>query len=189
MANFVALEITIVYYGLFAWRTPAPRDPEAITVMEQSGWGSIVACIVVLLLGESAGLHFLMLHWFGPLGAWCVSALDAYSILWIFGDYHALRLRPTLVREGVVHVRHGMRWALDVKISDIVSIERVQNESEWKRKGVLKLALFDEPRYLLRLRDPLVAHGLAGITRTIDTVAIRPDDEERFRSLFLLSPS
>ncbi|MEO8033263.1 MAG: hypothetical protein ABI837_02445, partial [Acidobacteriota bacterium] len=145
------------------------------------------ACIIVLLLGESAGLHFLMLHWFGPVGAWCVIALDAYTIVWIFGDYHALRLRPTIVKDGVVHVRHGLRWSMDVALVDIASIDDVQNESDWKRKGVLKIALFDEPRCLIRLKQPQTAQGLVGITRTIDTLAVRPDDEERFRSLLLIS--
>ncbi|MEO8035608.1 MAG: hypothetical protein ABI837_14330, partial [Acidobacteriota bacterium] len=37
VATFVAMEITIVYYGLFTWRKPAPTDERAITVMERSG--------------------------------------------------------------------------------------------------------------------------------------------------------
>jgi hypothetical protein len=183
VATFVSMELTIVYYGLFAWRTPAPHDPRQITVMEKSGWGSIVACIVVLLLGESAGLHFLMLHWFGAVGAWCVTALDVYTILWLFGDYHALRLRPSFVADGVLHVRHGLRWTLDVPLSNVRSIAPVQGEADWKRKGVLKLALFDEPRFLVQLQEPMTAAGIAGIRKSVDAIAIRPDEEERFLTL------
>jgi hypothetical protein len=58
----------------------------------------------------------------------------------------------------------------------------VRSESDWKRKGVLKLAMIDEPRLLIRLREPVVATGLAGITKTIDTIAALPDDEVGFKS-------
>jgi hypothetical protein len=51
----------------------------------------------------------------------------------------------------------------------------VKSEADWKRRGVLKMAMLDEPRYLIRLREPVVAHGLAGLKKTIDAIAVRPD--------------
>jgi len=43
---------------------------------------------------------------------------------------------------------------------------------------VLKVAMLEAPRYLIRLREPVVAHGLAGFRRTIDAIAIAPDDDD-----------
>ena len=184
VATFVAMEVTIVYYSLFAWRTPAPESDETITLHKESGWGSILACILVLLIAESIGLHLALQLWFRTGFVWTVTALDLYGILWLLGDYHALRLRPSIASSDTFHIRHGLRWSLDVPLSNVASIDRVAREEEWKgKKNILKLTMFDEPRYLLRLREPQTANGIAGITKTIDAIALRPDDDERFRRL------
>jgi hypothetical protein len=184
VATFVAMEVTIVYYSLFAWRTPAPESEETITLHKNSGWGSILACILVLLVAESIGLHLALSLWFRTGVVWTVTALDLYGILWLLGDYHALRLRPSIASAETFHIRHGLRWSLDLPLANIASIDPVEREEEWRgKKNVLKLTIFDEPRYLVRLREPQTAHGIAGITKTIDAIAVRPDDEERFRKL------
>jgi hypothetical protein len=184
IATFVAMEVTIVYYSLFAWRTPAPESEETITLHKESGWGSILACILVLLVSESIGLHLALQLWFRAGVVWTVTALDIYGILWLLGDYHALRLRPSVASGDTFQIRHGLRWSVDVPLANVASIDRVANEEEWKgKKNILRLTLFDEPRYLLRLREPQTANGIAGITKTIDAIALRPDDDERFRRL------
>lgn len=180
-ATFVAMEVTILYYSVTAWRKKSPRLANAITVHEESGWGSIVACILVLLVAESIGAHFLVQLWFGRAAAWVMTSLDVYGILWIIGDYHALRLRVTTVEDGVLRIRHGLRWSADVPLDAIRSIDRVSSESEWKgKKTVMKLALVDEPRWLIRLHEPIRATFIAGIPRTIEAIAVRPDDEGAF---------
>ncbi|MCU1349242.1 MAG: hypothetical protein JWO56_2272 [Acidobacteria bacterium] len=183
-ATFVAMEVTILYYSLFAWRTPEPAGDETITLHRESGWGSILACILTLLAAESIGLHLALQLWFRPIVVWSVTALDVYGVLWLLGDYHALRLRPSVASGDTLHIRHGLRWSIDVPLANIAAIDPVAAEDEWKgKKHVLSLRLFDEPRYLIRLREPQTANGIAGITRTVDTIALRPDDDERFRRL------
>ena len=88
-----------------------------------------------------------------------MTALDVYGILWLLGDYHALRLRPTTIEDGVLHLRYGLRWNVDVPLSNIAELK------SGTRKGALK-----------------VARGLIGITRTIDAIAILPDEPERFEA-------
>jgi len=184
LATFVSMEVTIVYYSLFAWRTPDPAGDETITLHKESGWGSILACILTLIVAESIGLHLALQLWFRPVVVWSVTALDVYGILWLLGDYHALRLRPTIAGSDTLHVRHGLRWSVDIPLANIASIDPVSREEEWKgKKSVLKLTMFDEPRYLVRLREPQTANGIAGITKRIEAIAIRPDDDERFRRL------
>ena len=67
-------------------------------------------------------------------------------------------------------------------MKNIAAIEPVRSESDWKRKGVLKVALLDEPRLLVRLTAAATAIGLAGIRKTIDAVALLPDDLEQFEA-------
>ncbi|HEY2325266.1 MAG TPA: hypothetical protein VGJ82_20580 [Thermoanaerobaculia bacterium] len=185
--GIVTTEIAILYYGLFSWRAEpkVPSDAIAITTHKRSGWGTIVVCFIVLIAFESIGLHLFVQQW-SVKWAWIFTALDVYGALWLIGDYHALRLRPTLVREHEIELRHGMRLNVTIARDNIASVETITNEAQWKRKGTAKLALLDEPKYLIRLREPVVAESLAGIKRTIDAVAILPDDAGAFERALTL---
>jgi hypothetical protein len=177
----VAGEVAILQHALFGWRMrrDVPEDTTPFSIHERSGWGTVAACIIVLVTVESIGLHLFLLHYSAKV-AWLLTALDLWGILWILGDYHALRLRPILVSDDGLHVRVGLRWDVVVPWSAIESVEAIAPGSEWKRRGVLKVALLDEPRVMLRLRHSVVANGLAGLHKTIDAIAILPDDEAGF---------
>jgi len=176
-ADFVASEVSILWYALFCWR----KQPEesGFTIHKRNGWGTIVICIICMLAFESIGMHLLIQMW-SVKAAWIVTTLDFYGVLWLVGDYHALRLRPTYSSDGILHLRYGLRWNAEIPLAEIEAIDEVRGESEWKRKGVLKMAMLDEPKYLVRLRNPITVNGLAGIRKTIDAVAVLPDDVEAF---------
>ena len=179
-ADFVSSELSILWYALFCWR----RQPaEGVTVHKRNGWGTIVACILMMIGFESIGMHLLVQLW-SVKAAWIVTALDIYGALWLIGDYHALRLRPTYAAGGVLHLRYGLRWNADIPLDLIEGIDELRSESEWKRQGVLKMAMLDEPKFLVRLREPVKVNGLAGIRRTIHAVAILPDDADTFDRTF-----
>ena len=178
---FVAAEIAIVTHAIFGWRMrrDVPANATAFSIHERSGWGSIAACILVLITTESIGVHLLLAHW-STKAAWIMTALDFWGMLWILGDYHGLRLRPSLATDDALEVRIGLRWRLAVPWSEIASVEPIASGSFEKKRGVLKAALLDEPRLMIRLRRTLTAHGLAGIQKAVDAIAILPDDEAAF---------
>ncbi|MGZ4779231.1 MAG: hypothetical protein ACXV5L_08540, partial [Thermoanaerobaculia bacterium] len=184
VAAFVTSEAAMMTYALAGWRMKrdVPPNSRAVSIHERSGWGSVVACIIVLIASESIGVHLFVSHW-STRAAWVFTAMDIWAVLWILGDSHALRLRPTLVSANELLLRAGMRWTVSVPLNDILAIEPIPPGSEWKRRGVLKVALLDEPRLLIRFREPLIARGIAGITKKIDAVAILPDDPGAFDDL------
>jgi hypothetical protein len=179
LASFIAFEVTTMYYAIFCWRK---KDAEGFTFHRRAGWSSIVICILVLIAAESIGMHFLLGIW-SVKAAWIMTALDVWGALWIIGDYHALRLRTTTVDSAALHLRIGLRWSATIAREQIASIDNVQSEREWKRRGVLKAAILEEPRYLVRLTEPIVVEGLAGITKRIDAIAMLPDDDALIEAL------
>jgi hypothetical protein len=176
VAGFVALEVSSFYYGLFCWKKPAAPG---FSVYQRIGWDTVLACILVLLTAESIAVHLFIQAW-STRAAWVATLLDLYGAIWLIGDYHALRLRPITIDENTLHVRFGSRWSVSIPLQTIAAVEPVRAESDWKRKGVLKVAMLDEPCLLVRLSTPATAVGLAGIRKTIDAVAILPDDVEGF---------
>jgi hypothetical protein len=174
--GIVASELAVLRYALFGWRTPPERG---FSVHERSGWGTIVACVIVLIAAESIGAHLLIQLW-SVKAAWIMTALDAWGILWLLGDYNALRIRRIAVDADALHLRYGLRWTATIPRDTINSVAPVTEESQWKRKGVLKVALLDAPALLVTLREPAVIHGIAGIKKSVDAIAILPDDIEGF---------
>jgi hypothetical protein len=182
-AGFVASELAVVWYGLAGWtrRADVPADAKAFTVHQRSGWGAVVSALIILVASESIAVHLLVQMW-SVKAAWIVTAIDAYGLLWLLGDYNALRLRPTLVRGNSMQIRYGLRWTAAIERENVIEMRDVQTEADWKRPGVLKVAMIDAPRYLIELKEPILARGLAGLRKTVRTVAISPDDDEPLRS-------
>lgn len=182
VADVVASEVTLLYYALFCWRkTPEEEVPgRAFTLHERSGWATVLACIFVLLIAEGIGMHLLLGLW-SPAAAWTWTALDLWGALWLLGDYHALRLRRSFIDETALHLRYGLRWSATVPLDNIASVEPVRDEASWRRRDVLKVAMLEDPAWLITLREPVVARGLAGMTKTIAAIALLPDDDEPLR--------
>ncbi len=174
LATFVAFEVTTLYYALFTWRKKAPR--EGYSVHERSGWGAIVAVFLFLIAAEGVGMHLLVRQWL-PSGAWLWTALDLYGALWLLGDYQALRLRRITLGDDALHLRFGLRASAAVPYTAIAAVE--PRDGAWeKRKGTLKVAIADDPRTMIRLREPITIQSIAGMRKTIDTIAILPDGDE-----------
>lgn len=174
-AEILASEISILYYALFGWRLkPVARG---ITFHERNSWGTILACIYVLIAAEGVGMHFLLRLWH-PYAAWAWTCLDLWAVIWLLGDYHGLRLRHTVWDVDALHLRYGLRWSATIPRDNIASIEEVHEESQWKRKDVLKVAILDDPRWLITLREPVVVHGLAGLRKRINAIALLPDQND-----------
>jgi hypothetical protein len=178
VADVVASEFAMFYYALCCWRKePDEVNGRAFTVHERSGWSTVLACIIVLVVAESIGMHLLLAMW-SPVAAWLWTAMDVWAIVWLIGDYHALRLRRSWVDGEALHLNYGMRWSVSIPLEAITSIEEVRAESEWKRKDVLKVAMLEEPRWLIAFDQPFAARGMAGLRKEIRGIALLPDDDD-----------
>lgn len=178
VAQIIASEVTIFYYAIFGWKLRVTDEGRtALTFHERSGWGSILAGIFVLIAAEGVGMHLLLSRW-SDVAAWTWTALDLWAVVWFLGDYHALRLRRTLVDENMLTLRFGLRWSATVPRTGVASIEEIENEHEWKRPDVLKVAILDAPRILITFSEPIVVHGLAGLRKTVNAIALLPDQED-----------
>jgi len=183
IGDAIASEMSMFYYALFCWRKQPRETPaQTLTFHQRSGWGTIVACILMMIAFEGLGMHFLLARW-STKAAWGWTALDLWAVIWFIGDYHALRLRRSTLDEHALTLRYGLRWSVAIPLEEIASVEEIRGERDWKRRGVLKVAMLEEPRWLVTLKTPRVANGLAGIRKTIDGLALLPDDDAAINAL------
>lgn len=176
-ADVVESELLMLRYAFLGWRDkPEEVEGRAITFHERSGWPTILACIFVLLAAEGLGMHLLLARW-SATAAWTWTALDLWAAVWLIGDYHALRTRRSSLTSDALHIRFGLRWSVTIPLALIERVVPVQSEKQWKRKDVLKIAILEEPTWLVELREPVIARGLAGIRKEILGLALLPDQD------------
>ena len=130
-ARAVAFEIAIIYYAFSGWRK---RAPAGFTVHQRSGWSTVIGVFIFLIAVESIGAHLVVQMW-SVKAAWIVTTLDLYGILWLLGDFQALRLRPTRIENDTLVLNYGLRWRAEIPLSAIAAIEPVHGEAEWKTQG------------------------------------------------------
>jgi hypothetical protein len=180
IADIIASEVSVFYYALFGWRMkPEETRGRVLTFHERNGWGTILVCIYVIIAAEGVGMHLLLRLW-DPRAAWAWTCLDLWAALWLLGDYHALRLRRTVLDDDGLQLRYGLRWSATIPRDQIASIEPVREERQWKRKDVLKVAILDDPRWLITFHEPVTVHGIAGLRKEVRGIAMLPDQGQQF---------
>ncbi|HUK90123.1 MAG TPA: hypothetical protein VLZ81_06960, partial [Blastocatellia bacterium] len=134
----------------------------------------------LLLVIEALIVH-LLLHRYAPPLAWIFSLLTGYFIIWILGDYQAMRLRPIAISCDQLCLRLGLRWRADVPLENISALKRIADGSAMTRnRKLLKFVLIGDPQFVVLLKAPVTAAGPFGLKRTFNAASVAVDDREKF---------
>ncbi len=139
-----------------------------------------MAALVLASVAEVVTVHLLVAHWSRAL-AWGLTGVAAYGVLWLFGDYQALRLRPIVVDETTLHLRLGLRWSADVPLASIRTLS-TEGAGRLTRRtpGYLHAVVMTSPRVVLDIEPPVVAQGPYGVTKRVSRIGLSPDERARF---------
>jgi hypothetical protein len=168
LANLIATELYVFAMLVRGWRTPQP----AFTVHRANGWSLYAGVFVFLILVEASAAHLLIGLW-SPVAAWVATATSIYAALWFIGEALALRQGGVYLRDDVVELRIGVRWRARIPRTAIVSVETAATPD------ALDLSILGA-NTVLRLREPVTAHGLFGRPRTAHAIALSLDDRDAF---------
>lgn len=178
-AEVLAFEIATIYFALFSWRAK-PDVAGAGTVLSHHrriGYGPVLAGLTMAMAVEVVPVHLLVALW-SPAAAWILTGLSLYGFLWLLGDYRAIRLRPSLVRGGVLDLRLGLRWNARVPLASIRSVRRAgARPPERSTPGYLRATVLGEPRHLLELSEPVDLQGPYGWRKRAHLLGITVDDD------------
>ncbi|MEM1125072.1 MAG: hypothetical protein AAGI71_00355 [Bacteroidota bacterium] len=182
-ARAAAFELALLYYaGAGAWKKPL-YGPETFTSHRRSGYGAIVGAVLLAGVGELVAGHVLLSLW-STTAAWVHAALSVYGLLWFWGDYQALRHRPTVLTATHLEVRLGLRWTVAAPLRQFARVERVPKTWQASDESVYLNAvpLGAAPTHVIHLTAPLDAEGLYGRRRSVTAVGLYVDEPERFEA-------
>lgn len=178
----LAYEAEVLRTALSSRRTPAAVEG-ALSYHRKSAYGAIVGALLLVTAAEVTAVHLVVSRW-SVKAAWLLTALGVYGALWILGDWKACRSRPVEVRDGVLQVRFGLRWKLDVPLDGIMGLRVPSGRSPGAEPPVdLRLALPGARIVVLQLDRPVTAVGIYGLRREVRTLGLGLDEPGRLAEL------
>lgn len=179
--SFILTEFILVYLACSGWFkkfVTLNSSHFAFSYHRKNGYTAVFAVIIMILFVETTALHLLLQAW-SKIAAWIFTGLSFYSLLWLLGDYQAIRLHPIVLSQEFLFIRTGLRWHTHIPLAEIIAVQKF-NTREKPTNSYLSLSVFGEPRVLIRCQRPVVVQGLFGIKREVSCLGLTIDDEKAF---------
>ena len=169
-------------YAFLFWRKKQilEKDYLSFSYHKNSGWSAILIVLAFLIIAETIAFHIIIGKW-NNIAACLFTVLSIYALLWLWGDYQAIRLLPIILCNDSLHIHIGLRWKAKIFINNIVDVKRISSElSDKDKSNYLKAAIIGEPDFLITLKEPIVAEGLYGLKKKVIKVGIAIDEPDLF---------
>jgi hypothetical protein len=177
------IEFVLIFLAVFGWfmtyRTVDSRA-KVFTYHRKSLYPVVFLVFLLLMIFETIGLHLLIQHW-SPLVAWILTTVSIYGLLWVIGEFNALRLLPIVLADETLHLRSGFRWSATIRLTDIVDVQRPKR-NDIKSPDYLGFARAAEPQMVLVLKQPVRVLGLFGREKEVSHIGLFLDDVSAFRA-------
>jgi hypothetical protein len=186
IADAIAREMALLSCALFFWR-PTPRrelGAREFTIYRKGSYGLVVGTLIFVSFIEM-GVMDVLIRNASATAANVFLVLGAYAVLWFFGDFRAMKVRPIVLDDDVLVVRVGLRREARIPFRDIERIEPVGAAGEPRReRDYVRCTAFGPADMVLRLRNPARFEQMLGRIRNASRVGLSVDDEAAFdRSL------
>ena len=179
--DILSTEISMLYYGLFAWKRPKQPLENAFTAYKKNGYGSIVGALAFLSLTEVLAFHVFFMQ-ISIIAAWIIFALNLYGIIFILADFNATRREPTYIEDEKLYINAGIRWKAVIPLKDIKSVE-LSNESSRGKQIIRAMTILSSPNLVIVLEKTHRADGPYGIRKNFDKILLNLDEPQRFKQL------
>ena len=172
-----AYEASLAHYA-FAVRREAPSE-HAFTYHRRAGYGAILGALLMAAALELVGVHILLRSW-SATAAWVHIGLSLYGIVWLVGDYRAMRRRPHELSDTGLRVRYGIRWDLGVDWDQVTRVHRTRHPAPGD--DYLDTVPVGRPRYVVELDAPVEATGPYGVGREVQRIGLVVDEPDAFEA-------
>ncbi len=184
VSRIFATEMSVLYFSLLSWKTPAKQSAAHFTHYQKSGLGALVGIIVLILATETFALHILLLKWSGIV-AWLASLSSVYLGLLFFAHYKASWQRQSWIDEKTLHLRYGLMGDANIpleQIKEIVLSQRTPSVEE----GYAKLGhAFENHNVILHLEQAISIRRMYGKEEEATILSLTIDDPEKLQELLV----
>jgi hypothetical protein len=178
-ADVLTTEVSIFHY---ATRLRAPALPDgAFTIHREANYRTLLIGLSIAVVAETVGVHFLVARW-SHLAAWILTGLSVYAIVWLLGDFQAMRVRPMRVTKSHLLLRIGVRWEADIPLTNIANVEKTRTIENKRDRATLVAQLCGMTNVRLDFVEPAELTGPYGMRKRVTRAHLQVDDANAFCS-------
>lgn len=185
--GYVVSEFVLTYYALFGWfKQYTNHTVQSFSYHKTNSYTGMFIAFCVVLLIETVAMHFIIGLWSNVV-AWVVTALSVYTLVWILGDFNAIRLQPIVVDDTHLYLRLGLRYKAKIPLETILSVRQesktsdlLELEKPQEIDTAFRLVLINETNILITLSQHVRLYGLFGRQKLSDEIAFYVDEPQRF---------
>jgi len=111
------------------------------------------------------------------MGAWLATGTGLYSVIVLHGLARSIRLRPVLVGPDYLDIRFGLLFRLRLQPQMIRQVRRADTAD---LESAFVMPKGSQPNICIELATEQTAHGLFGISRQVNGIALAADDPQAF---------
>ncbi len=174
-AGVLAYEVSLFRYA-FSFRSRAATEG-GYSYHRRTGYGAVLTAILIAAGFELAAAHVLLRLW-SETAALVHLAVSLYGIVWLVGDYRAMRQRPHELDIDGIRLRLGLRWDIEVSWEEVAAVFRARRPGS--DDEYLSMAPIGNPAYIIEFRAPVEAIGPYGLVRKVRRVGLVVDDSAAF---------
>jgi len=175
-------EISLMYFGLFAWKNDEVINKNVFYSHKRSWYGSIIGVFAFLSFVETVLFHLVLMH-LNVVVSWIILLLNFYGILFLFADFNATKRQPHCISDKNVIINVGVRWRSVIPLRDIRSVKLTRDGYRGEKNVLRALTLMGHPNAVIVLKKKQMAVGIYGVKKYFDKVAINLDDPKVFKKI------
>jgi len=131
---------------------------------------------------EIAVLHFMIALW-NPAVAWVVTMLTLVSLLWLWGDVRATKLRPLTVSNTTLNLSTGIKLTACIPLA-LVELAG-SKDPELSKAETLDMSGFDSANTWITFKAPVEVEMLFGLKKKVRAIALTVDSAPKFHKALL----
>ncbi|MFG0275174.1 MAG: hypothetical protein ACF8QF_08955 [Phycisphaerales bacterium] len=178
-ADILTTEVATLRYAL----GPAPKPAASgrgFTLHRRTAATTLMVGLSIAVAVETLALHLFIARW-SHGAAWVLTGLSVYAMVWLLGDFRALRARRVTIDGDHLRLRIGLRWEADIPLAAIEHAERATRQlGDPKRDGELVCAVAGATSVRIVLREPVTVRAAYAIQRQAASIVTHLDEPDAF---------
>ena len=181
-----AMEISVFYYCLFAWKK-RKLDKNEFTYHKESAVLILLGVFLFVLLVETFVVHLLLQAW-STVAAWILTGLSIYTAFQLFAILKSLSRRPISIGTDTLFLKYGLFAETQIPYSAIKSVELSTKPLEFDQytRHLSPLKEVDSYNVILEVDQSQEIRGLYGLKRDFNRLAFHVDEKEKFHETLIL---
>ncbi|WP_226585421.1 hypothetical protein [Halobacillus litoralis] len=181
--QFLAADLSAIRYAFFPHLDHTPSHAYSFSYHKKSEYFGVFIMLIHAMLVEIIAVHVLLMQ-YSHTAAWIAAIIDIYGLVFLIGDYQAVRKSPIIIDDKNVHLQKGLRFSMTLPIEMIRYVRPFSAKDEQGVPGTYNMTLSGleerDPQIVMELKEGVEGERFFGRKREVHRLFITVDNPAGF---------